>query len=453
MKLPLKRSLYLLLLLCLGAGCESFLDEKPDKQQVVPATLTDFQALLDNHSIINHRDPTVGEISAGDFYLTDKDWAALSPEIYRRQYTWEAEEIFEPGSNDWFYTYRPVYTANTVLESISQVERNPSNQEKWDNVKGQALFVRARAFLLAATLWSAAYEASTASTALGIPLRLGTDFSVPSTRATLQETFTQIITDLEAAAALLPVEQVHPVRPSKAAAYALLARTYLYMGDYRQVETYADLALELHSDLTDFNDLQAKAPFPLSPESPEIIYRSIIGVPAPLNASRARIDTALYNSYAADDLRKVVYFRSNGDGTYRFKGSYEGSISLFSGIATDEVYLMRAEARAKLGKVEQAMDDLNTLLATRWKAGTFVPFTAASQQEAVELIRRERRKELLMRNTRWMDIKRLNKEGAGITLTRQVNGQTYTLVPNDLRYALPIPEDVIALSGMQQNPR
>ena len=69
------------------------------------------------------------------------------------------------------------------------------------------------------------------------------------------------------------------------------------------------------------------------------------------------------------------------------------------------------------------------------------------------LILLERRKELLMRGLRWMDLKRLNMEGAAITLTRTVNGQVYTLPPNDLRYALPIPEDVIAISGMQQNPR
>ncbi|SEM08104.1 hypothetical protein SAMN05216436_101351 [bacterium A37T11] len=57
-----------------------------------------------------------------------------------------------------------------------------------------------------------------------------------------------------------------------------------------------------------------------------------------------------------------------------------------------------------------------------------------------------------MRGLRWMDIKRLNKEGANITLTRNLNGQIYTLPPNDPRFALPIPEDVIDLSGMQQNP-
>lgn len=58
-----------------------------------------------------------------------------------------------------------------------------------------------------------------------------------------------------------------------------------------------------------------------------------------------------------------------------------------------------------------------------------------------------------MRGLRWMDIKRLNKEDYKINLTRNVLGQAYILTPNDPRYALPIPEDIILSSGMPQNPR
>ena len=52
-----------------------------------------------------------------------------------------------------------------------------------------------------------------------------------------------------------------------------------------------------------------------------------------------------------------------------------------------------------------------------------------------------------------MDIKRLNKEGSNINLVRKLDGQVYMLTAGDLRFALPIPEDVIELSGMLQNPR
>jgi hypothetical protein len=66
----------------------------------------------------------------------------------------------------------------------------------------------------------------------------------------------------------------------------------------------------------------------------------------------------------------------------------------------------------------------------------------------------ERRKELCFRGLRWQDLRRLNKEPEyAKTLTRKIDGITYTLPPNDPKYVFPIPPNVIALSGMQQNPR
>jgi starch-binding outer membrane protein, SusD/RagB family len=453
MKHIIRRYLYLLPLLCLGTGCESFLDEKPDRQQVVPATLPDLQALLDRYNIINGNDPGAGISSADNYYLTDKDLASVTNEEDRRLYTWEKDNLFVSGSNDWSDTYRPVYTANTALEQMRAIPLTPANQTTWNNVRGQALFLRAKAFFYAAVVWAPAYREGTAARALGIPLRLTADFNEKSTRATLQQTFDRIGRDLQEAVRLLPDTPLHPNRPARAAAYALLARMYLYQHRYPLVEAYADSALRLHSHLLDFNTLSTTAKFPVPQANREVLYRSFAPMPSLLNPDLAKVDSVLYQSYGPDDLRRAVFFRSNGNGTFSFKGSFEGNYSLFTGIATGEVLLMRAEARARQDKAEQAMEDLNALLTARWKSGTFVPFTAATRQEALDLILRERRKELLLRGLRWLDLKRLNAEGAGITLTRRLHGKTYSLPPNDPRYALPLPEDVIQLSGMTQNPR
>ncbi|MEJ8802139.1 RagB/SusD family nutrient uptake outer membrane protein [Pontibacter sp. H249] len=443
----------LCLLLCAATSCESFLDERPDKALVVPATLQDLEALLDDHAVIANNYPSMTEVSADNYYLTDADWAGLPEEEYRRAYTWEKDRVFIPSRNDWYFAYRSVYSANTVLETVGKIQRTPAEAARWDNVKGQAMFVRASSFLQAALLWAPVYRENTAATDLGIPLRLDTDFNKPSVRSSVQQSFQRIIKDLKAASPLLPVTPVHVIRPSRPAAYGLLARTYLYMGNYPLAEAYADSSLQLNAMLMNYNSLNATASFPIARYNPEVILHSLfMSLNPSLAISRARIVPELYGSYDANDLRKSVFFRSNGDGSFAFKGSYSNS-GLFGGIATDELYLTRAEARARQGKIPEALGDLNTLLATRWKEGTFVPLTTDDQAEALQLILQERRKELVMRGLRWMDLKRLNRDGAGITLTRTVNGQTYTLPPNDPRYALPIPDDVMELSGMQQNPR
>jgi len=99
------------------------------------------------------------------------------------------------------------------------------------------------------------------------------------------------------------------------------------------------------------------------------------------------------------------------------------------------------------------MATLNKLLITRWKTGTFIPFTANNSQEALSTILKERRKELLMRDLRWQDIKRLNKEGANISIKRIIDSKTYELPPNSSKFALPLPAYIIKMTGMPQNPR
>ena len=100
------------------------------------------------------------------------------------------------------------------------------------------------------------------------------------------------------------------------------------------------------------------------------------------------------------------------------------------------------------------MTDINSLLRKRWRRGSFTGYPAGSAGDALDTVLLERRKELAFRGLRWTDLRRLNKEGANITLTRILNGTTYTLAPNGLNYTLPIPPDVISLNkAIQPNSR
>ena len=98
------------------------------------------------------------------------------------------------------------------------------------------------------------------------------------------------------------------------------------------------------------------------------------------------------------------------------------------------------------------MADVNTLLRSRWKANLFVPITANTPDEALNIVLIERQKELILRGQRWIDLRRLNKENRfKITIVHKANGQTWSLEPNSYKYALPIPDDVIQFSNMKQN--
>lgn len=440
------------MVLVLCSSCKKFLDAKPQQNFVIPSSLKDLQALLDDSNNMNFKGSGATEISADNYYLTDADYSAMSTEGYRRMYVWEKDFLFTPPiMTDWLDTYRPVNNANTVLDHLAKVQRTNDNAVQWDDIKGQALFFRSRFFFVAADTWAPAYNTVTATTDLGIPLRLNSDFNEVSVRSTVKENYERITTDITAAVDLLPLNVPSVTRPSRAAACGLLSRVYLAMQSYDSAFKYADLCLKLKNTLMDYNTINASATAPFAQFNTEVMFETYFGG-TPLSSSRCKIDSSLMLSYAPNDLRKTVFFKNNNNGSYAFKGSYS-NVALFGGIAVDEIYLTRAECYARKGEAGSAMNDLNTLLVKRWKTGTFVPLTAPSSMVALSIVLTERRKELLMRGSRWMDIKRLNVEGAGIVLKRIINGTTYVLPPNDVKYAMAIPEDVIAVSGIQQNPR
>jgi hypothetical protein len=413
----------------MAGGCKKYLEAKPDKALVVPGSVADLQALLDNASVINNVDPGSGEASADNYYVTDADWATLSNDYVRRLYTWEKDNVIAPTNNDWFYAYRAIYSCNTVLENIDKVAAG-SNSYDMNNVKGQALFVRGKAYFQSALLWCKAYQAATAGQDHGLPLRLHTDFNTAYPRASNAETFARIVTDLSEAAGLLPATQVTPYRPSKAAAYGLLSRVHLYLANYELAKRYADSCLAMKSELLDYNTLSTTTTFPITRLGREVIYEGMMSPPQLIITTKGRIDSLLYRSYAANDLRKTLFFKDNKNGSY----------------------LNRAECLARTGQWENGLKDLNALLIKRYKNSAFVPVTAANATEALAKILTERRKELLMRGLRWMDIKRLNLEGANITLNRRLNGGSQVLLPNDNRYAIALPENLLQF-GLQQNPR
>src|SRR5690606_9897542 len=99
------------------------------------------------------------------------------------------------------------------------------------------------------------YDEASAKSDLGLPLRLDEDFEKPSVRSSVEDTYRQIIQDLKESTNYLPNRPVHVVRPSRAAAYAILARCYLSMRVYDSAGHYAGLSLQLQNQLYDYNQV------------------------------------------------------------------------------------------------------------------------------------------------------------------------------------------------------
>ncbi|MBB2143940.1 RagB/SusD family nutrient uptake outer membrane protein [Pedobacter sp. LMG 31464] len=444
--------LVIVFLLALVFGCrKDFLEVKSNKKLVVPTTAKDLQALLDNTAVMNQQgDPSLGEQGAGDFVLADARWETISAASERNAYIW-ARDIFgsEPTSYDWNRPYQMIFYANTVIEGAQRLKDGADAAK----LRGQALFYRAWAFHNLLQVFGNPYMLGASNDAAGIPLRLEADINLPSVRSTVAQGYAQVISDLTEASGLLPDLPLVKTRGSKAAAYALLARVYLQMGKYEQALDFAEKALTLQAVLLDYNSISPTAANPFKVLNDEVIYHSELVYASAFGSTRLNVVPELYNSYGADDLRKVLYFFNNA-GTMAFKGSYTTLPFFFSGLAVDEMLLIKAECLTRMTKDTQALEVLNTLLVKRYKTGKFVPLVPSVNQSVLDLVLSERRKELVFRGIRWADLRRLNQDpNLQRELIRVIKGQTYRLPPGDPRYIMPLPNDVLRQSGMPNNNR
>lgn len=447
-----------IMVLFLTSSCDKFLSKRPSASVTNPTTLEDLQALMDNINSVNQGVfAIIGEGATDDFFLGPGGFDRLS-DFDKSLYLWGPEPIYQTVNENiaWALPYHLILISNTVLEEIPLVR--DSKVLPRNTVEGTALFHRAFTYLSLAQTFCKAYDHNSATNDLGVPLRLESDLNLPSIRSSLRETYNSILNDASKAADLLPLTTDYKTRPNKAAAFALLARTYLTMENYDEALKYADMALQIYgTDPINYNRIDGSKSFPFTRMNDETIFYAYGNGSFAINPSReCYVDTVLYKSYDDLDLRKSLFFRSENNGYHTFRGSYlgTGSSTCFNGLTVSEMLLIIAECQARKGNINAALNSLNHLLKNRYQEEYFIPRSETNVDLLLGIVLTERRKEMLFRGQRWPDLKRLNRDPRFVkTLYRKVEGQEllYELPPNDLRYVMPIPQSVIDLTGMQQN--
>lgn len=435
-----------------------FLNVKPNSTILTPSTLEDVQKLLNNNVYLSSG---LAVMSSDEYTVNEEDWN-VARAIERNAHIW-AKDLYEGtrGVLDWDRPFRAVFYANNALAVLQTLEPNDSEQAVHNDLKGQALFKRAFASYELIRNFCKSYEKASAETDLGIPIRQEPAIDRLVQRSSLSDSYQFVLDDLKLAAQLLgPRLESNLFRPNDAAAHALLARIYLDMGRYAEAELHADSTLLLYDRLIDYNTVSTTSATPFPNTHDELLFNAMtVGLYSFTTSGslprRYRMSEDLMDSYAANDLRLQLYFISDNEGRYIMKRGYLGEgLYPFTGLATDEIYLIKSECLARSGKEDQALAVLLRLLINRYVSDKMPAANEIVDGKTVlEAVLEERRKELVWRGLRWHDIKRYNRDGYNITLTRTLGGQTYTLPPNDPRFVFPIPDDEIEYSGITQNDR
>lgn len=446
----------------LFVGCDDYLDVEP-KGLLIPNTIEDYELLLNSDQIVTTNDENVLFYSADDFFDIESPSFPLlpigSPEL--AAFTW-ADVIYTEDQEPllWSESYNNIFTYNLIVDEIDDAIGDDDNLKA--SIKAEALTGRAYEYLLLVNAFAKHYDTNTAATDPGVPLVTLPDVNAAlSGRVSVAETYDLIIGDLTTALDGLPTRNINNFRATKAAAYGLLARTYLFQGNYVEALEQAQNALDEKNFLANYTSVVATDPGPFG-QFParrqmeplfvqEQVYQRFYQASAGHNGFPAPEVLALFG---AGDLRKLTTMSDfNGFFPSLFWNTFP--LNANQAIAVPEMYLIRAECNARLGNLQDALDDINLIRRHRILPASYEAIVSSDADEVLQEVLKERRRELLPSGLRWFDLKRLNKEPAlSRTITHSVDGTVYTLEPNSDNYVLPIPLRVIGFNpDMQQNPR
>ena len=463
--------LFVSLLSSLMISCEKYVDFKT-QGQLVPGTIENYRYLLNNTSALEVA-PTISDMASDDLEIVDGSPQQLSLVdndyygYFARAYQW-ADQIF-PLENqyykddNWTSLYNTVVYANTVITEVPNIsDGTPAEREE---LIAEAKIHRASSYLMLVNTYAKPFAQQTAATDLGVPLVLTLTTEQTLKRETVENVYKAIINDINTALPTLPESQNYNTLPSKSGAYALLARTYLYMNRFEEAANAADQALSLRNELVDLTALDTliAGSYPLKINNPEILLskvpvNGVLGRSAP---TALRLSSSLLALFDTNDQRYNLFTVPGSivspwevyDGRYFYLDAVTDQ-GRNVGPSVPEMILIKAENEARKGNVAEAMNLVNQLRAKRILSTGTVELTATSAQDALLKVISERRREFMFRMLRWWDMRRLkNEPNFNQTYTRQFGGKTIMLAPNSDRYVFPISKYELNMSpGLEPNP-
>ncbi|GIJ94849.1 RagB/SusD family nutrient uptake outer membrane protein [Capnocytophaga stomatis] len=335
----------------------------------------------------------------------------------------------------WQGRYGALKNINTCIDKFPSIA--PANDKEAKALKeytGEAYAVRAYYFFQLAQHFAKNYNPASASSDLGIPLVLKYDVNELPARATLEQTFNQILDDIAKAESLLATKA--GAKGAKTftldAVKALKARVLLEKqdwsgaynvateliagGKYPLVNTKEAFEKVWYQDLSDETIMQLSVS---KPDELPNANSSFLGY----NSDTKKYSPDFIPSqwvldlYSDDDIRKSVYFDQKDLylGAVDYKGflvnKYPGNPELYTGVTNyahapklfriAEQYLIAAEAAYRAGDATNAAKYLNDLRAARGLSAVTVAGDALFQE-----IKNERSRELVFEGFRLNDLKR-----------------------------------------------
>lgn len=496
----MKKLIYGIIVALFCSGCSNFLEEYSQSQTVAKKVSHFDELLLGDGYLPSVNKKYISTDHAGFLNVLDDDvttvlggiavhyWSGVMQQLFG-YYAWQLEVGRNPEGNTlnddsqtWLDFYRRINVTNIILKEIDELKvDSPAEENDRIRVKGECHFIRASLYFTLVNLYGKAYSKTSASTDLGVPLKLteyiehDKDKETQFQRASVAQIYEQIVKDLKASVDYLTQSpQPRPLhRASKEAAQLLLSRVYLYMQDWNNAATIAAQLLENDTRLHQMNEGDSAKIF-LSENCSEVLFsqgsmnlhNSMTGASGDFAVSEELVE--LYDR--KNDFRRYFFGTNPNSFAYKLQWKYDTTaiphVSDIYTLRISEGYLNLAEAYAMQDNTEGANQYLKSLREKRIKGYVHTNYTG---EELINEIRLERRKELCFEGHRWFDLRRYavcEKYPHSQKIIHAFNvfdgnqnfwdrTDIYELPENDPAYVMQIPKFVLEYdeTQMPENPR
>ena len=451
--------------LALGSCSKSFVDKTPagslptgqalNTPQLLQSDLNGLYAELRNVDQFGRDFPILGDLMADNIWLQDRNSGR-----YLAQWDYNTPVADGVAGAIWTEGYNGILDANQIIDAVVNGA---------DDIKAQAYALRALLYFKLVNIYGQPYTHD--PNALGVPLVLHYDVNALPGRSTVKQVYAQIVSDLKTALKSAPSYK-SSVFISNYAIEGLLARVYMYMGDYS--DAYAMAVDVIKSGPFSLVTPQALTAFWANPGVQTGAVEVMFEIDCdPVNNNGfddlgafyehgyqdvyCSIDLALL--YSQTDAR--ILLLANGSTAAgapaivvtKFPNALNTDKDNLKVIRLAEVYLIAAECANRMSDDVDAQIWLNELMAQRDPA--FAGYTDTGALLLSDIIT-ERRKELAFEGDRFYDLQRLGKAVNRASNTgSDPTGDGISVPFGYFARLLPIPQQEILRNptiASQQNP-
>lgn len=431
-------------------SCDDFLDITPTGK-VIAKTGKEYRALLTYEYKNFPEDRGLATLRSDEMTLSKASTSTEDYDSYFDIWAWnDLNQQSTTVSFGWRRYYHAIYIANYIIENQTKITE--ATQDEISQLVGEAYMMRAYCHFLLVNLYADAYTHCNPATTRGIPLSLEANVNNVLTCSSVEQVYQQVIADIKEAKTRLKVaawDEGYTYRFNQISADALLARVYLYKGDWQDALAEAKVVMEKHGDLEDLTDSKVLPNYYKSVES-------IVALEQVMTSGYVKIGVpskALVDSYRTGDKRKALYFKAQTASVYSLiKYGDKGNDGYRCSFRSAEAYLIAAEAAAQNAADNAAADDANlveartylkALMAKRYAAAKYNQYAAEldtmQKADLLSAIYNERTCELAFEGHRWFDLRRTTRQ----QLSKTYGENSYVLEANDSRYTLRFPIEAV----------